>query len=463
MYVIVSCDTALRSPVITQQERNNAWAWRTAAEKFEGDKTRCEGGSAEACDAAISSPAADANDRVRLRKLRGSGRGVSIPAGQVAGIVIAIAVALILLYPTLQHQRAKRRHPTGDTIPAGSKEVDAQETVPAPQEEAPFAGKAPWEPSAAAPSAKPEPMGASTEQPAPEEQSNPEPASASVQETAPVAASIELPTAPRQGTPWALHAKRSVKRSPWAAAPTETVDWMSHAAHAAQKPLTEQVASATSREALSAQREERRGRASAVQAKFSSLADDLVRRVVAIFAALKTERSQSHVPTNEDFALDRDIGRKAREPEIEPVISTAPHRKADEASARKSGRSSSQALPDAGLLTAAMVLGIIGGGIGFLLALFGYALVGVVGEMYSKGTEVALLQLFLIASPIASIVGAAIVRRKPTAGAILMGLSVFPLLRFFGFNLFTMLPVSLSGLGAALAFLAISQSRAKSS
>ena len=69
---------------------------------------------------------------------------------------------------------------------------------------------------------------------------------------------------------------------------------------------------------------------------------------------------------------------------------------------------------------------------------------------------------FLIASPIASIVGAAIVRSKPPAGAILMGVSIVPLLLFFGFNFFTMLPVLLSGLGAALTFLAIGQAKSKS-
>ena len=56
-----------------------------------------------------------------------------------------------------------------------------------------------------------------------------------------------------------------------------------------------------------------------------------------------------------------------------------------------------------------------------------------------------------------SIVGAAIVKGKPMPGAALMGLSILPLLHFFGFNFFTMLPISLSGLGAMLAVLAMTK------
>ncbi len=78
-----------------------------------------------------------------------------------------------------------------------------------------------------------------------------------------------------------------------------------------------------------------------------------------------------------------------------------------------------------------MVLGIMGGATGLLIALFGYTIVGAAGALSGHGSEVALVQLLLIASPIASIVGAAIVRSKPPAGAILMGVSIVPLLLFF--------------------------------
>jgi len=109
-----------------------------------------------------------------------------------------------------------------------------------------------------------------------------------------------------------------------------------------------------------------------------------------------------------------------------------------------------------------MVLGIFGGGIGLFLALFGSAVVGAAGAVSGRETGAAFLQLFLIASPVASIVGAALVRGKPAGGATLMALSILPLLHFFGFNFFTILPISLSGLGAALTFLAIGQAKSKS-
>ena len=153
--------------------------------------------------------------------------------------------------------------------------------------------------------------------------------------------------------------------------------------------------------------------------------------------------------SSEDFTLAEPIAHRERQVAEEIVVPTIE-------------RLDSQAVPNAGLLTASMVLGIFGGGIGLFLALFGSAVVGAAGAVSGRETGAAFLQLFLIASPVASIVGAAIVRSKPPAGAILMGVSIVPLLLFFGFNFFTMLPVLLSGLGAALTFLAIGQAKSKS-
>jgi len=124
---------------------------------------------------------------------------------------------------------------------------------------------------------------------------------------------------------------------------------------------------------------------------------------------------------------------------------------------------SSPAAPNAGLLIASMVLGFIGGGLGLLLALAGYTLIGALWGAAGEASKAAYFQLLLIPSPIAAIVGAAIVRSKPSAGAILMGASVLLLLHFLGFNFFTMLPVVLTGLGAALAVLAIVQANSKTS
>ena len=108
-----------------------------------------------------------------------------------------------------------------------------------------------------------------------------------------------------------------------------------------------------------------------------------------------------------------------------------------------------------------MVLGFIGGASGLLMAFLGSIIIGAAGEIGGEGLLAALMQLLLIASPIASIVGAAIVRSTPPAGAGLMGASAVLLLLFFKFNFLTTVPIVLGGLGAALAVVAIVQAQSK--
>ena len=57
MYVKASCDTALRSSAITEQDRHQRVGLAGVAERFERDQERCASGSVAACDAAIASPA----------------------------------------------------------------------------------------------------------------------------------------------------------------------------------------------------------------------------------------------------------------------------------------------------------------------------------------------------------------------------------------------------------------------
>ena len=132
-----------------------------------------------------------------------------------------------------------------------------------------------------------------------------------------------------------------------------------------------------------------------------------------------------------------------------------------EAVVPKPDQVSSPVPPNAGLLIASMVLGILGGATGLLTAFLGSIIIGAASEIAGQGSQAALMQLLLIASPIASIIGAAIVRSTPVAGAVLMGASAVLLLLFFGFDFFTRLPIVLSGLGAALAVLAIVQPKPK--
>lgn len=105
------------------------------------------------------------------------------------------------------------------------------------------------------------------------------------------------------------------------------------------------------------------------------------------------------------------------------------------------------------LLIASMVLGILGGGIGLADGMFDYTLVGVLGAVFGHDAAAEVRQFALIASPVSSIVGGAIVRNNPGVGGVLMAANSAALLLLFGLNAFPVLPVLLSGLGAAAAFL----------
>lgn len=107
------------------------------------------------------------------------------------------------------------------------------------------------------------------------------------------------------------------------------------------------------------------------------------------------------------------------------------------------------------LLLCSMVLGILGGVIGLSDGLSDYALVGVLGAVFGHDASAEFRQFVLIASPISSIVGGAIVRNNPGVGGVLMAASAAALLLLFGLSNFPMLPVLLSGFGAAAALLSI--------
>jgi hypothetical protein len=119
------------------------------------------------------------------------------------------------------------------------------------------------------------------------------------------------------------------------------------------------------------------------------------------------------------------------------------------------------ALQKDALLKVSLVLGILGGGIGLLGGLFGYAIFGVLGAASGHNAAAAFYQLLLIASPVSSIVGGVIVKGNPSAGGLLMALNSLALLLFFGLNSLSMLPVLLSGAGAAAAFLTLTDTDAQ--
>ena len=87
--------------------------------------------------------------------------------------------------------------------------------------------------------------------------------------------------------------------------------------------------------------------------------------------------------------------------------------------------------------------------------MFDYTLVGVLGAVFGHDAAGEVRQFALIASPVSSIVGGAIVRYNPGVGGVLMAVNSAALLLLFGLHAFPVLPVLLSGLGAAAAFLAM--------
>ena len=109
---------------------------------------------------------------------------------------------------------------------------------------------------------------------------------------------------------------------------------------------------------------------------------------------------------------------------------------------------------------AALVLGIIGGVWAMIVGFFGYGYTEFIaenGEMGAWATQVANPALIKAASflaPILAIAGAAMARSRNIAAGVLLLLSGAALAFAFGFNAFTMFPISFSLLGGILALAA---------
>jgi hypothetical protein len=101
---------------------------------------------------------------------------------------------------------------------------------------------------------------------------------------------------------------------------------------------------------------------------------------------------------------------------------------------------------------AALILGILGGLFGLMLALFGYGMASIAGAVGIGGA--AFFKLIMIIIPIAAIVGGALSIAKPLIAGILMLVSAVLVLLVFGFNGFTFLSVLLTGIGGVLAIVA---------
>lgn len=109
---------------------------------------------------------------------------------------------------------------------------------------------------------------------------------------------------------------------------------------------------------------------------------------------------------------------------------------------------------------AALVLGIIGGIWAMVVGFFGYGYTtfvetnGETGDLLTQVDHPLVIKAASFLAPILAIAGAAMARsQNMAAGALLLAASVAIWLAF-GFNVFTMFPIAMCGLGGMLALAA---------
>ncbi|MCP4821282.1 MAG: hypothetical protein GY883_19025 [Shimia sp.] len=109
---------------------------------------------------------------------------------------------------------------------------------------------------------------------------------------------------------------------------------------------------------------------------------------------------------------------------------------------------------------AALTLGIIAGVIGMIIGFFGWGYTEVVnrfGEIPDLAEQVDNVQLVragALLAPMLAIAGGAMAKARALWGGVLLILSAIGMYAAFGFNVFTMFPISFAGLGGILALAA---------
>jgi hypothetical protein len=109
---------------------------------------------------------------------------------------------------------------------------------------------------------------------------------------------------------------------------------------------------------------------------------------------------------------------------------------------------------------AALTLGIIGGIIGMFVGFFSYGYTEFVnwfGEIPDVAEQVNNPQMIRVVSllaPLLAIAGGAMSRSSARVGGILMLVSAAGMFAGFGFGVFTMFPIAMTGLGGLLALAA---------
>jgi hypothetical protein len=97
-YDIAACETALRSPHATAQDSIDLRSWRGVALKFRADLEACKNGSLTSCDAAIASPALGDTQRHQLEQWRAAASPYNravVWFSEYAGIVATTTVDVI--------------------------------------------------------------------------------------------------------------------------------------------------------------------------------------------------------------------------------------------------------------------------------------------------------------------------------------------------------------------------------
>ena len=106
---------------------------------------------------------------------------------------------------------------------------------------------------------------------------------------------------------------------------------------------------------------------------------------------------------------------------------------------------------------AALTLGIIAGLIGMIVGFFSYGYTeaidrfGEIGGLAEQVGDVGLIRAMSIISPLLAIAGGAMSRAQALWGGVLMLISAAGMYHAFGFNVFTMFPITFAALGGVLA------------
>jgi len=104
-----------------------------------------------------------------------------------------------------------------------------------------------------------------------------------------------------------------------------------------------------------------------------------------------------------------------------------------------------------------MVLGIIGGCLAILVGFFSYGYTeavnrfGEVEGLLTQVTDPALIRTASFVAPLLAIAGGAMAKIRALSGGLLLILSAGLMYYAFGFNVFTMFPIGMTGLAGLLA------------